>query len=191
MDWFYRTIVAIYVFTFIIYHFFRNKKTRLIIIGSSIFIYIIVASLFIKLPQWYTNTIICFPLGILCNIKYTTQKKYLHLTLSCIFFIVVLILEQLGFNYQHYILSPLFAFISIYLVSIFNINCNILKYIGEKSIMFYVLQIALLDPLIKIKSPIIYILAIFAIIDILTIIYYKTISIFQLYYKKLEQKSIR
>lgn len=171
--WFYKTILAIYVISFATYHFIQNQKARLTIISALIITYIVYANACLGLMHYYTNSIICFPIGILCSMSFPTmQKKYLPLILLCVGFILFVGLEKLGFNYADYILAILFSFICIYLTSIVNVTCGLLDYIGKKSIMFYVLQIALLEPMLKIESPWIYGIGMFVVIYALTYVYY-------------------
>ena len=179
--WFYKTILALYVITFAIYHLIRRPWVRLAIISALVVIYIVYANQCLSLMRYYTNSIICFPIGILCSISCPPSKnKYMQLILLCVGFIFFVGIEKLGFSYADYVLAILFSFICIYLVSIINIKCGFFDYIGKKSIMFYVLQIALLESLLRIKSPIIYCIAVCALMWLLTYVYYTAKARFRL-----------
>jgi len=170
--WFFKTILAIYVISFIIYHFIKNQKLRLTIVSSIIIAYIIYANAYLGLMHYYTNSVICFPIGILCSMSFPTeQKKYYPFILLCFGFVLFVGLEKIGFSYADYILAILFSFICIYITSILNVTCCLLDYIGKNSIVFYVLQIALLEPMLKIESPWIYGIGVFVVIYTLAYIY--------------------
>lgn len=171
--WFFRTIFVIYIVSFLIFYFIKNQWLRFAIVSALTFGYILYADLAMGLMRYYTNSIICFPIGILCSMLYPLFKKNIShiIVLSC-FFVLFIIIEKFGFRYADYILSILFSFICIGVTAIVNVTNRMFDYIGKHSIMFYVLQIALLEPLLKIQSPWLYSIGILVIICGLSQVYY-------------------
>lgn len=172
--WFLKTIFIIYILSFAVYHITKNQWVRLWLISIPILVYIILANTHLGLAPFYTNSIICFPIGIICStFPLSSQKKGATTIVLLLLFSLFGVLEKNGFAYADYFIAILFSFISIYLASMINVTCKVFDYIGRHSIMFYVLQIALIDPLMKIESPWLYCIGVFVIIYALTYVYYK------------------
>lgn len=111
--WFYKTILVVYLLSFAVYYFTKNQWIRFALIIILTTIYIIIAKFHLDLPSYYTNSIICYPIGVLFSTCLPLlQRKRVIPTISVIltfgFFVIISKFNILGGGRGIYISSAVF-----------------------------------------------------------------------------------
>lgn len=175
MEWFVETIFAVYLLTFAVFHFCKSSSLRIGVVTGTIVAWILLSEFVIHLPGYYTNTLLCYPLGMICYFhRPSEKKKWLILSVLCIMHVLFWVAVWAGISQFEYLYTITAALIGVYGCAVINIRNRVLDYMGRKSMLFYVLQIPLLIPLEKLlPSSLTYSVALFVALFVLTFVYYK------------------
>lgn len=140
-------------------------------------------SKFRVLPIYYANSIICFPLGTyLATLDRTHLNKLIRYIIPMTVCLLVLYYLSLVWYYGIIlciVIAPLASLASVSICSYTKNYSKLILYIGHNSLLFYVLQITYLDPLEKLKNPILYCILVTICIIISTVLYTKGSSIYK------------
>ena len=143
--WYVLVTLMLYILYYVIdkVSLFKNKELFLFL---SVIIYMIICYIN-KIPTYYYNTVLCFPLGtIIC--KYNDKLKFSYKYLFS--FISLFILCFTLFYFHKYenifcILSSVsFALMMVYLSFIFEFKLKILNFYGEISYEYYLFQLPII-----------------------------------------------
>jgi hypothetical protein len=175
MEWFVETIFAVYLLTFAVFHFCKSSSLRISVVTAVIVVWILLSEFVIHLPGYYTNTLLCFPLGMICCFHRPSEKrKWLILSVLCLLHMLFWGAVWAGISPFDYCFTITAAFIGVYGCALINIRSRVFDYMGRKSMLFYVLQIPLLIPLEKLlPTPLTYSVALFVALFAFTFVYYK------------------
>ena len=149
--WFLKIIFVLYVTVFLVHKYI--KKTT----GGILFLtlcYIIIMSLVLKENTYWWNSVICFPLGMLCQQCAIMRQCPRKIVLWCSLFLVGFVLSVIAQEYISDSSAALpikvvsmctcavsFSFIAIYSVSRINIRNPLTNYAGKHSLPIYLFHI--------------------------------------------------
>lgn len=175
--WFYKTILVIYLISFIVYKWVKSPFRRVLVflILAIIDILIVYGFRFRVLPIYYANSIICFPLGtFLASVSTDKLNQIKRFLFPLIAVFAIIYYFSLSWYYGctlDLLAAPIAAIIAIIICSYITKYSKCLLYVGYNSLLFYVLQITFLEPLEIIKIPTLYCAAVTVCIIIFTLIY--------------------
>lgn len=147
--WFIKVIVIEYIITILSYIIFKNKWLKLFFPTLFTGIYFITAWKVLQWSPYLFSTTLCFVLGlwiaalnINLNLKVTTK-----IIGMIVFFVLYLVFRRVNLYLP---IPPLtiyaicFSLFSIFAVSVIDIVNPFLLYIGQKSLLFYLIHIPML-----------------------------------------------
>lgn len=151
-------IILYYYFVFYFAFKFLKKNNLGIFMFSSTLVYIAICIMLNK-GEWWYNTAICFPIGIIFSMNiekiYCFFKKYYStiLTLIIFLFLVCMILfEILHIQYIQFIIPIIFIILLVILLMKIKLQSNSINFINNISLEFYLLHGIVLDIVFKVKE---------------------------------------
>ena len=173
--WFYWTILILYVLVYTLHGVVKDELSRNILLLSIVLVYILIASKYLAI--FYYDSVLLFPLGY----SIASHKSKISFPKIYIIPIFLFLLVFVRFNFSYgglyygnafrVAIAPVASFFALMLVSLFKIKNKLFDYIGKNSLLFYVLQLALIVPLTNIANPIKYCTVLIISLFCLTYIY--------------------
>lgn len=146
--WFFKVILGIYIFCFILYSIRISNKIRLILISTFCLIYVIITILLGFENYWYLS-VMNFPLGMLCALNYDKIKNIISIKV-CWWCLILYMLLYLGSYYfaaeiifsisMKIIASLSFSIFSIGIIQYITVFNKLLTFTGHNSIYMYLGQ---------------------------------------------------
>lgn len=134
-SWFFETILLLYAITFVVFAQTKSMHRRLCTI-SLLCIVLFAYRYLMGFEEWWWNTLLCFPLGILVFTFYPFFSRH-----SCWAWPIAIACLGVALKLQSHTLSAIsFSFVCIYSLCFVRINCKPLLLIGKYSLAFYFLQ---------------------------------------------------
>jgi peptidoglycan/LPS O-acetylase OafA/YrhL len=160
-SWYVFVILFLYASFYLVFKFFTKNISRAILY-SFLFslIAIVILKYYLKFGDWWSLSILSFPLGVLWKYKEKVIFKFLQNKRHCSYIIIVFSLAAVSLHFSSSILNKLFSFsnnsLSIYLsilayalltvsavVVLYNFklpSSSFLRYLGDISYEIYLLQ---------------------------------------------------
>jgi fucose 4-O-acetylase-like acetyltransferase len=186
--WFLKEIFFIYLLSFVVYTTFNSDSTRMWIISICVILFIVIGSFFLLGNQWL-NSIVCFPIGVVCYYNKDKLSKYnsfrvgfVLLSLFCLSFLCGLLVSS-EYKYSSCLatIQLLFQLISVVSLSLYairfvsfvNVKNKIFAYTGKNSLCIYLYHLYCLALLSISDSIWLYILSVIISTLLLTYLYNK------------------
>lgn len=162
--WFLKVITVLYVFVMLVSLVTMTMRIRVAIVLGGVALYSIVAARF-GLGTWWYNSILCFPLGMICASRCDKIQKIMgeiNTRNVLIFFIVLfLIFYMLMYVFRNVLFASLsslfFSMIAIILIAYFSPQSKFLQFVGVNSLIFYISNILLCQSYIFVPVVVLYV----------------------------------
>lgn len=141
-NWFFKIIVAAYILCVLIFAAFKQDKVRLAIVFAITISYFGMA-LCLQFGEWWYNTILCFPLGMLVAREKDFFRRMNPWAVVLCGAVISIILAAT--NLSRPLLSLVFSFSAVYFINVVNIKARILRFIGFNSLVFYFMECPAMD----------------------------------------------
>lgn len=146
--WFIEVISGAYIASILTFMLVKNRPARVSIVLILCAIYIYIAGKVLQLPSYRWCSSFCFPFGMWLSaykneLKSVLSYKWVIAVVSAAIYVVFV-------NHNYFPIAaaikyePAFCMLAVSLISIFNIQSKILYYVGKKSLLFYLIHIAVL-----------------------------------------------
>lgn len=149
-NWYILTILCMWVSVFISFKIFKNSSKKALIFTYLLSFFSIFIMYITNRPDYYYNTIICFPLGMSFSFHYKFILKKLSSVRKYIFFIFVIflllsvtliyILKNPDNFVVYEIMSGTFVIELVLLTRYIKINSKVLYHLGKNLFPIYILQ---------------------------------------------------
>ena len=158
--WFFKEIITLYIVTYLVFKWVKQDNSRIYIILLLTLTFISLSVLCNLSSMWW-NTILCFPIGMICAKRNENQKPLLNPYLLMgilMLFIASFFFTKVGKGIDNvYIVSIIVSSITfsisiIGLIRYLNLQNKLFDYIGKNSLIFYLSHIFLLTTLLSITS---------------------------------------
>ena len=142
--WFYNVIVALYIIVLLLFRFSKNEKLNIAIVFSLTLAYIPIANC-AGLSSWWYNSILCFPIGMVCAVyKFIIEKYAFRIVIvsTAGFVVLYMFIECLRYPVLFQIvLAPLLAIaVSTIVKYLPPLKNRFISFVGNKSLYFYLLH---------------------------------------------------
>ena len=192
-NWYILAIMVMWLFTYISFKLIKKsyaRSTVFLLFLSTIYILIM---MLLKIPTYYYNTIICYPVGVLYSIYYNEIEKFynnikkyrlsivINLLLLLLFAIIVLKHPKSIIFYE--LMSVSFVYSILNVSRHIKVESKILFYLGKNLFPLYILQripmIVLKELGVLASGEYLYFIYCFISTIVLTIIYNFILNLFQ------------
>ena len=157
--WYIFVQILMYIVFFISFKIFKSKNYRIVFVGLSIVIYIII-SIYTEQGAWRYNTVSCFFIGIVVasykeKIINIIDKYYVYLSIICILGFMSSWYLVINGIYSYYI-TFICSIIFVLLLIIFTYKCKLVSalygYLGSISYEIYIIQLPMIDIVISLMK---------------------------------------
>jgi len=153
--WFLKSITIIYLIVFLLWWVVTNNRNRIIFISVTIVAWVIV-SITAQLDSYWYNSVLCFPLGMLCAHSRVVKNRIdsfpfvilLFIFVSSYFLFIAVqsynrlpLVQTIIYSIAIIVSSLSFSLMAVKVITIINFQSKILNYVGVNSIVFYLSHI--------------------------------------------------
>lgn len=158
--WFFKVIIALYLLTYLVSLFTSSAQRRIALIALFVIGWIAFALYMDMGSNWY-NSVLCFPLGMLCaHCREALTRLLTRRTLIVLSALLLLAYAGQTYGLSHYCLAAvkpwltpcamiacglLFALLAVVVASHITLRHPLLTFIGTNSLAFYLAQSCLLQ----------------------------------------------